>query len=115
MSKKGIWGIVLIIIGVILFVFGSYISGEVSDGEKKIKHAQQTVDQGKRLTSSNRYTKGIGNMAAHPVQKKIDEGKTEAKNYQTLASILHGSGIVVFIIGVGCIVFSFTSKHRKRK
>lgn len=115
MSKKRIWGIVLIIIGIILFVFGSYVSGEVAQGEQKIKSAQKGVDQSKSLTSSNRYTKSVGNMATRPVQKKIDEGKHEAASYQTLANILHGSGVVVFIIGVGCIAFSFTSKHRKRK
>lgn len=110
MKNKRILSIVLIILGVGLFVVGSYISSEVAQGRKKIAGAQRSVDQGKQITQISPFTKDIGDMAAGSVQGKIDEGSQTADNYELLANWLHGSGVVIFIAGIGLLVFTLVRK-----
>ncbi len=112
MNIRRISGIVLMVVGVGLFLFGNYVAGEVDQGRKKISSAQQKVDFGKKATDLSPYTKDIGNLAAKPIQKKIDEGKDEADQYQTLARWTHISAIAVFALGILLFIFSFI--HRKK-
>lgn len=107
MSAKRIVSIVLLILGVGFYIFGTYIESEVTQGEKKIANAQGMVDKGKSLTDITPFTKGIGDMATSSAQKKIDEGKEKAHNYQILANWLHGSGIGLFVIGAILLGVSF--------
>ena len=97
----------LVITGICLYIFGSYVTSEVEGGRKKIHSAQHNVDTGKALTDLSPYTKDIGDIATKPIQKKIDEGKDEADSYETLAFFLHAGGIVLFVFGVVFLVFSF--------
>ena len=110
MKNKKILSGILIIIGIGIYIFGSYISSEVSQGRKKISSAQKKVDKAHGLSKLSPYTKDIGDMAAASGQKKIDEGKKEADKYQVLANWLHGSGISIFVIGIGLLGFSFIRK-----
>ncbi len=110
MKKKRILSVILIVLGVGLFIIGSYISSEVAQGRKKISGAQRSVDQGKELTQISPFTKDIGDMAAGSVQGKIDEGSRTADNYELLANWLHGTGVVIFIAGIFLLVFTFVRK-----
>jgi len=110
MKTKRILSGILIILGIGLYIFGSYIEDEVAEGRKKIASGQQSVDQMQELSELSPYTKGLGEMATGSAQRKIDAGKKDADAYQVLANWLHGSGIVLFIAGVGLLAFSFTRK-----
>lgn len=112
MKTRRILGIIFLILGVALYIFGSYISGEVSEGRKKIASAQKSVDQGRGFSQLSPYTKDIGDIIADSAQKKIDEGKQQADEYQVLANWLHRAGIIIFIVGVGFLAFSFTRKKK---
>lgn len=110
MKKKRILGGILVIIGIVFYIFGSYISGEVAEGRKKIASAQGSVDALKGVSDATPFTKGLGDMATGSAQKKIDAGKQDADKYETLANWLHGGGIVLFIAGIGFLVFSYVRK-----
>lgn len=113
MDIKRIISAAMVIVGIAFFVFGSYIAGEVAQGQKKISSAQKSVDQGRSLTDRSPYTKGIGGMATESVQKKIDAGKQDAAKYQMIANWLHGSGVVLFVGGIGLFVFTLRTKKRR--
>lgn len=104
---------ILLILGIGLYIAAGYIASEVSEGRGKIAGAQGGVDKGRELSQLNPYTKDLGDIAADAFQKKIDEGKGKADKYQVLANWLHGSSIVLFIAGIGLLVFSFKSKKRR--
>ena len=110
MKNKKVLGIILIILGVGLYMFGNYIASEVAKGRSEISSGQETVDQVKKLTEFHPFTKEIGDMATDSAQKQIDEGKVKADKYQQLANWMHGGGIVVFIVGIGIFIFSFSRK-----
>lgn len=112
MNIKRISGVVVLIIGAALFVFGSYVSEEVAGGRQKISSAQKSVDQVDSLSKMSPYTKGVGGMATGSAQKKIDKGREDVAKYQMLANLLHGSGVVLFIAGVGLVALSFMQKKR---
>lgn len=99
MKFKKILSPSLIIIGIILFVFGSYISQQVKQGEQKISRAEAGVNQTCNLTKINPYTHKIGKIFTHPIRKKISEGKKSADHYKTVAFYLHLGGIIIFLLG----------------
>lgn len=113
MLGRRITSIVLLILGIAMFIFGSYISGQVAQGEKKIANAQQNVNQVRKLTKASPYTKGLGKVATQPVQQKINEGKQTASQYKKVATWLHIGGSVLFILGVVLLIFSFSDKKKK--
>ena len=113
MKIKRILSGVLIILGIGLYIFGSYISGEVSMGREKIESAQKNVNQGRKFSQINPFSKEIGGMFADSAQKKIDEGKQEVDKYYILANWLHGGGIVIFVAGIGLLAFSFVRKKSR--
>lgn len=106
MKNTRILSTILIILGIVLYILGSYISGEVSEGRQKIAGAQKGVDMGRRFSPSG----PVGDIATGSVQKKIDEGSRTADKYQVLANWLHGSGIVFIVVGAGLLIFSFVRK-----
>jgi ABC-type multidrug transport system permease subunit len=112
---KKILGIILLLIGLAMFFMSNYIAEQVLEGRQKIAKAQGNVDTGKKLFSLSPYTKGAGNLATSPVQKKIDAGKQEVSAYDQLAGRLYIGGIVVSIVGMGVIVWGFRGNKKKRR
>ena len=110
MKNIRILSVIVILLSIGIYIFGSYISGEVSQGRTKITSAQKNVDRGNEFSQLSPYTKDLGDIATDSAQKKIDEGKQEANKYQVLANWLHGGGIVIFVAGIGLLVFSFVRK-----
>ena len=106
MKSKKILSVILIVLGICLYLVGNYISNEVAKGRGQIASAQQSVDAGSKFAPSG----PVGDLATGSIQRKIDEGKQEADKYQVLANWLHVSGVVVFIAGLGILIFSFVRK-----
>ncbi|MCH9632250.1 MAG: hypothetical protein S4CHLAM6_05810 [Chlamydiae bacterium] len=102
---------VLVIIGIILYIFGSYVSHQVKQGEQKISKAEAGVNQTCNITKINPYAHQIGKIFTHPIRKKISEGKKSADHYRSVAFSLHLSGIIVFALGVLSLLFIKQKKH----
>ncbi len=111
MNSKRIIGIVLIVIGVVMFIFSNTISNQVAEGRGKISSAQKKVDTGNTLFSLTPESQQVGKMLTDSAQEKIDEGSVKADYYESMASSLKIGGIVAFIIGVG---FVFLGRKRSR-
>lgn len=107
MSAKKIIGLVFMVIGIAAYLTGSYISSQVTAGQGQVNSAQSSVNAGKSITSSNQYTKEIGNLAASPVQKKIDMGQQDIDTYTQVAFWLHVGGAIFFLLGAGLFGLSF--------
>ena len=69
MNSKTIIGVILMIIGVVLFVFSNSISEKVAEGRGEISSAQSKVDMGNSIFSMNPTAKEMG--APTPVLHKI--------------------------------------------
>lgn len=110
---KKITAVILLILGVGFYVLGTYVSSEVTQGEKKITRAQKNVNRVQGLTNISPYTKDVGKAATSPIQKKIDEGKQVASKYKGLSSWFHGGGIALFIIGSIFLIRSIYTKRSR--
>jgi hypothetical protein len=103
MTKKRILGIIIAIIGISLLGTSFYIKNEVKKGRGQISSAQKKEDAGKKLFSTNPFTKELGKGLTSGIQKKINEGTVKADTYALIANILLVSGIVLIVAG-GVIV-----------
>lgn len=107
---RKITGIVFIIIGIALYFTGNYVANEVKAGRKKIENAQQAVDAGTALTKTNKATKGVGDIFASPIQKRIDDGRHDAAYYESVAYWLHLWAVIITILGIILFIFGFVKK-----
>ena len=108
MATKKRLGTILLILGVGFFLFGSYTSYRVSQGEGKLSQAQEE-QAGRRKPLIGPVRKGINSRMSESAQEKISEQAQEISASRVMASWLQGSGIVLVVVGMGCFIF------RKRK
>lgn len=99
-----VMGVILMIIGVVLFVFSNSISEKVAEGRGEISSAQGKVDMGKTVFSMHPATKEVGGIMTDSAQKRIDAGTEEANYYERMATWLKIGGVVLFILGTGVLV-----------
>lgn len=111
MNSKRIIGIVLIVIGIVMFIFSNSISNQVAEGRGEISSAQEKVDTGSTLFSVTPQSKQVGKLITGSAQEKINEGSAKADYYESMAHSLKIGGIVVFIIGIGVV---FLGRKRSR-
>ena len=110
MSGKRIFGILLVLAGVALILTSNYITNQVEAGKEQISSAQDKVNKGNSLFSMSPYTKDVGQEITGSAQKKIDEGKMQVLQYETLAGKLKIGGYVLIIAGGLLIIFGRRKK-----
>lgn len=110
MNAKRIVGSIAIVLGAGMYLMANYIAEQVAEGQGQINSAQKKVDTGNMLFSQSGYTKGVGEAITDSAQKQIDEGQMEVNKYTQIASGLHIGGILVFILGIGFLAYSFSGK-----
>jgi hypothetical protein len=115
MNGRRISGIIILIIGIVMYFFSNYITDQVNEGKKKVSNAQKKVNQGNSLFSLNPYTKEIGKAATNPAQQEINEGEQQISEYEQIAHWLYVGGVVVVILGAGIFVISFVGKGKNRR
>ena len=86
-SKKKLTGIILLIAGVVLFLFANYEQGRVS-------RTKGMINTGSSMVSGN----AAGRMAGEMMQG-------EASQYDTPLKLLKIGGIVLVILGAGVLFF----------
>ncbi len=109
MAMRKTLSVVLTTAGVGLFVFGSYMSYEASQGAMKVSQAE--ADQaGHRKPLIGPIRKGISERRSQSAQEKISEASQGVVASRVTSQWLQGSGIALAVVGLGCLFFS-----RKRK
>lgn len=106
-----ILSVILLIAGLGIFTFGTHVSRQASRGEQKISQAEENA-QGGRRPIVGPVRKSVRAQAAQNAQEKIGDEKGKVAASQVTANWLHGSGIVLFVVGIGCLAFSFSNKRR---
>jgi hypothetical protein len=112
--KKAI-GLIILIIGVMAFLSGDYVTKQVGEGETKIKKTQKTVNQVQCTTKVNPYAKVVGQIVTNPIQQKIDEGRDEVAQYKKLVPILHIVGAFLAAIGILILFWGIFAKKKLKK
>lgn len=112
MKGKKIVGIIVIIVGVVLFGVSNYIQNQIGEGKEKIAAAQKKLDQGQSLFSVSPVTKELGKGVISSGQKKINAANRTVAYYQDLAQKLQIGGIALVVVGA---LFLFVVKGQKKK
>ena len=110
---KKIVGVVLCVLGIAGIIVSNYISNQVAEGKLKIAKGQSQVDQGKRLFSLSPATKEMGKGMTDSAQRKIDAGKGQVQDYETIARELEIGGIILIV--AGAVVFLLGCGHKEKK
>lgn len=105
-------GIIVIVIALLMLMLSGYIRSQVSEGRGKIKNAQETVDQSKRLFSLTEPTEQVGDVLTDSAQNEIDAGRLKAEKYSKIATTLQFAGIFCVILG-GVVIWIGMRRRKK--
>lgn len=86
-SKKKLTGLVLVIAGVVLFLFAKYQQGRVA-------HAKGMISTGSSMVSGSAAGRTAGGML-----------QAEASQYDTPLKLIEIGGIVLVVVGAGILFF----------
>lgn len=101
MKLRKIISPILVVAGVVLFIFGSYISSQVNQGQEKINRAQKGVNAACSIIKVNPNVEKIGKtVGTKPIQQKINEGQEQADSYKKLAFTFKVGGVSLFVLGL---------------
>jgi hypothetical protein len=113
MGWKKITGIIITILGIAMFSFGTYISYKVAAGEKQIESAESKIKSGSGILSLIPGTDEIEQNVADSAQKKIDKGQALINKYSLIARYLNIAGMAAILIGCLLIVLSYVHLHKQ--
>jgi len=106
-----ILSILLLIAGLAIFGFGNYMSYEVTQKEERIAEAEEN-EEGHRRPVLGPVRRGIRTEQSETAERKIGAAKEKIASSEVTAYWLRGSGMALFIVGFGCLIFSFTRNKR---
>lgn len=110
MKSKKMFGIVLLIVGIVMLGASFYIKGQVGVGRIQISNAQRNVDSGTSIFSMTPATNQVGKGLFGGAQGRIDAGTQQADYYDQMAGWLQIGGVLCIIVG-GALIF-FSSRKR---
>jgi len=95
--------ILLLVIGIGFFVFGSYVAYQVRRDENKIWQAEG-YEQGYERPILGPVRRAARNSAEQSAHERIGQAKQNVARSQVTANWLRGVGIVVFAIGAAGLI-----------
>ncbi len=110
MNYKRTLGLIMEVVGVVMFFIAGYIKGQVEQGRGQISSGQKKVDTANSLFSVNPVTKEVGKGVTSSAQREINQGRLEANKYDEIANWLRIGGIVVVIVGAGVLILGGRKK-----
>ncbi len=115
-NKKGVslhmkkaLSLVLLVSGICAFAYGSYLSYEVAPKEQKLSEAEQNIQEQRRpvLGPIRRNARA---QAMQSKESAINSGEQTIAKAHVSINWLRGTGIILFIIGSGCLIFCSVKK-----
>jgi len=101
---------VLLLFGLGLFIFGSNMADQAAQGEMRISQAEENV-QDQRRPVLGPVRRNVREQATENAQEKINTAGQNIVASQVTANWLRGTGLAIFIIGMGGLIFCFTRKN----
>ena len=108
---KKILSILLLALGAGVFIAGNNMSEDAAYGEERISQIEENAQENKRpiIGPVRRHAR---NQANENVQEKISEKSQAIGNSEATANLLQGAGILIFVVGMGFLISSFSLKRR---
>lgn len=110
MSKRRTLSALLLVCGVGIFGFGSYLSYQAMQSEGSISQVEEKLQEYNRRPMGP-IRRRIRAEREETAQQKIGQAEQRVTQSRVTADWLRGVGIVLFILGVGGLVF-FRKKKR---
>ncbi len=108
---KKMFSVLLMVIGIGVFAFGSYMAERAEMGQMGVSQAEQEVDEeGRPIFGPVR--RGIRSEEEQNARQKIGQTEQTVVQSQITAGWLRGTGAVIFITGVGFFIFNLPQKRR---
>jgi LPXTG-motif cell wall-anchored protein len=98
--RKSIFGIILLIAGLVCVGVSFYIKNQVAQGKEMIGSAQEKVDKGNSFLSIAPGGKEVGGFFSKSAQGKIDRGADEIKHYEEISNWLMIGGVIFAGLGL---------------
>lgn len=109
---KKILSLIALVFGVSAFIIGNYISNEVIEGEQKIAQAEENTKEQKRPVLGP-IRRNARNQATDNAREKINEKEKKIAGSEITANWLRGTGIILFVVGIGFLIFNYCQTKRK--
>lgn len=103
---KRLIGIIFLIAGIILILFGYYEKGQIN---MKAQQANESVEQGQSVFQENPIGKAVGSVVGESAQQQISE---KVAHYQQMVMWIMIIGGVIGVIGIGMILSCGCKKQR---
>ncbi len=94
----------LIVLGAILFLFGTHVDNQAAQGEQNLSQAESSEQNGRRPVIGP-VRRGISSQESQAAQQRIGQAGQQVVATQVTANWLRGSGIVLVILGIGCLIY----------
>lgn len=99
----------LLILGASLFAYGSYLAANVAQGQTKLIQAEEHDQRRPTVGPVRRDARESNERSA---QEQIMEKGQELASSFTTANWLRGTGIVLFALGMGGLLFCTSCRRR---
>jgi predicted PurR-regulated permease PerM len=96
---KKIFGVVLMIFGVVSIVVSLVIKSRIHEGKIQISSAQEMVDTGNSQLSKIPFANEIGKGITRSAQNEINAGSQKIYNYTLASNFMLYGGIALIILG----------------
>lgn len=99
---KKLISVILLIAGVVLFIYGNNVADTASSGEERISQAEES---GQRRPTLGPIRRNVRAQEAEHKQQMLGEEEQKVAAFQVSADWLRGTGAVLFILGIGSLFF----------
>ncbi len=106
---RKIFSSVLLILGLFVFGYGSYLSNENGPKEERLSQAEENM-QGQRRPIIGPIRRNVRAQQAQSKESAIDSGREQIGQSQITIQWFHGVGIALFVIGAIGFIVTFHQK-----
>lgn len=103
---------ILLVLGLGVFLYGSYLSQEVTQGNQKISQAEEN-EQNHRRPLFGPIRKNMNEEATETAQGRINHAEQNLIQLQMKVNWLHGSGVILVVVGLSTLIYNFV--HTKNR
>lgn len=96
-------------IGIGIFIYGNHIAKVAADAEAKVVQVQENESENSRPIVGP-IRRGVKTQVVEATDQKIGQAEQKIVQSRVTANWLHGTGVALFLIGMGCLIRSYSHK-----